>query len=374
MIDLNIAIIEDDEVVLNRLNKILSKQIKTVNIYIKVQDFLDEIERGILPDLIISDINMSPISGLEMIKVLREKNIKIPVIIASAFNETDYFIEAIKLQVRRFLIKPIDIDILMEEIKNIDDELKIKKELKIKNNLLINQSKMVAMGDILSSIAHQWKQPLNTISISASSLQLLKELDDEIDDDEYNELVDNIINSVKTIDETIHEFQKYFKVNKFKNYFDLDKTFKKIDKLLYSQFKKNEIELVKSIEEINLYNYENELIQVLVNILSNAVEQLLAIDGRRLIIINVFLKEEDEIIIEIKDNGGGIKKEAIDKIFDSYYTTKDDKEIGMGLFLSKEIVEKQLYGEISVKNEEFIYDQKEYLGASFTIKLKSLKM
>ncbi|XPV69238.1 MAG: sensor histidine kinase [Halarcobacter sp.] len=372
MLDLNLAIIEDDEILLNRLYKILSREVKLVSTYSSSKSFLDDLDKGIIPNVILSDINMSSINGLEMIAILREKNIKIPVILASAFSEPEYFIEAINLRVRRFLVKPIDIDILLDELKHIDEELKLKSELETKDNLLLIQSKMAAMGEMLANIAHQWKQPLNTISISASSIQLAKELETDINEEELKDLIENIINSVKYMNETISDFQNYFKPNKLEKCFYLEDTIKKVEKLLLPQCKTHNIELIKYIENVTLCSFENELIQVLINLIKNSVEQLSNISEDRFIIINIFSQDENTII-EVKDNGGGIPSTIIDKVFDSYFTTKGDNGTGIGLYLSKEIVEKHLNGHIKVENSNFLYDNKEYCGACFTLTLKSLE-
>lgn len=231
---------------------------------------------------------------------------------------------------------------------------------------------MAAMGEMLANIAHQWKQPLNTISISASSIQLAKELETDINEEELKDLIENIINSVKYMNETISDFQNYFKPNKLEKCFYLEDTIKKVEKLLLPQCKTHNIELIKYIENVTLCSFENELIQVLINLIKNSVEQLSNISEDRFIIINIFSQDENTII-EVKDNGGGIPSTIIDKVFDSYFTTKGDNGTGIGLYLSKEIVEKHLNGHIKVENSNFLYDNKEYCGACFTLTLKSLE-
>ena len=370
MIELSIVIVEDDEILLNRLTKILSREISLVHSFSNPQKALEKILE-IKPDIIISDIHMPGMSGLEMYKQLKNHDLDIPIILASAFSDPKYFIEAIKLKVKNFIVKPIDTQTLLNEIENFAEELKQKTDISKKEQLLLVQSKMAAMGEMLANIAHQWKQPLNTISLCATAIELEKETN-RLKLDDLDKYMENIKNAVTYMSTTINDFQNYLEPNKLESCFYLKDTIKRIDNLISAQANSYNIQIIKNIDDSHLCNYQNELLQVLVNIIKNSIDELIKIDKTRYIFIDISTIE-NETIIEIKDNAGGIISEKIDKIFDAYYSTKDKStSTGIGLYMSKQIVENSLEGEISAENVEYSYNEQNYKGAKFTLKLKSL--
>lgn len=371
MLDLKLVVVEDDEVLLNRITRILKREISEVYSFNNPDEALKKILE-INPDIIVSDINMPGMSGLEMYKKLQDNNLKIPIILASAFSEPKYFLEAIKLKVKNFIVKPIDVDNLLKEINEFHDELNRKKELTKKERLIRIQSKMVAMGEMVQNIAHQWKQPLNTISICASSIQMGKELNTLNYEDELDEYMDNIMNAVEYMNNTINDFQNYLKPNKLETNFHLEETIKKVETLISGQCKAYDISIIKNIKNTDLSSYQNELLQVILNIIKNATDELIKLDTKKFIFIDIF-EENGVAIIKIKDNAGGVLQEDMDSIFEAHITGKEDSHgTGIGLYMSKQIVENSLEGKISVENTTFTYEGNEYKGAEFTIKLKSL--
>ena len=254
-------------------------------------------------------------------------------------------------------------------INDITEKEKLRIENEKQETLLYQQSKFATMGEMLSSIAHQWKQPLSTISAASSGTRIQKEIGVLSDADLFKAL-DLINNSTQYLAQTIEDFRNFFRPNK--NKFEeiyFSNIVKKTQKLLESKFKSEDIEIIKNIEDIKIISSENGLIQVLINILNNARDELIKKDARKLIFIN-FYKKDEVFFIEIKDNAGGISDTNINKIFNAYFTTKNDDEgTGIGLYMSKNIVTKLLNGEIYVTNETYIYDDLEYTGAKFIIKL-----
>ena len=241
-------------------------------------------------------------------------------------------------------------------------------EVKKKDYLLMQQSKMAAMGDMIGNIAHQWRQPLSLITTVASGLRIHKELD-RLDDEIFENSINTINNTTKHLAQTIDDFRNFFKPNKQKLNFKIANTIEKTLKLVSSQFTDKSIEVIKDIENVSISNYEKELIQVLINILNNAKDALLDKKYQKYIFINIY-KNEEKLIIEIKDNAGGIKEDIIQRVFEPYFTTKDDTiGTGIGLYMSDEITRKHLNGFIKVRNEEFEYEEVSYKGAKFTIVL-----
>ena len=236
-------------------------------------------------------------------------------------------------------------------------------------HLLIQQSKMAAMGEMLANIAHQWRQPLSTISTSATGAKLQKEMDCLSDSQLYDTFT-TINNSAQYLSKTIDDFRDFFNpTNNKMSEFKISELFDKTLNIISSQFNAKDIEIIKNIDELTLLSIENELIQVLINILNNAKDALEKVESkRRLIFINVY-KNNDEINIEIKDNANGIATDIIDRIFEPYFTTKHKSQgTGIGLYMSEEIVKNHLNGMLTVSNESYIYENINYVGAKFTIK------
>mgnify|MGYP000633624396 CR=1 FL=1 len=373
MLELKLVIVEDDKFLLEKLTNILTRFVKEVHSYDNAIEALEDIP-NVNPDIIVSDINMPKMTGLEMYKELQEKNYKIPIILASAFSEPKYFIEAIKLKVRKFIVKPIDMDELFEELKIIENDIKEKKEFEKKEQLLIVQSKMASMGEMLTNIAHQWKQPLNTISLCTSSLELEKELETLSCKDDVFEALENIKNALNYMDDTIEDFQNYLKPNKLESCFYLKDTIDKVQNLIGVQSNLYSIKFVLNIDNIHLCSYQNELLQVLLNIVKNSLDELSKIDEKKYIFIDIYEEENNEIVIKIKDNAKGINEKIINYIFEPYFTTKESfGGTGVGLYMSKQIIENHLLGTINVKNVDYEHEGTLQKGALFEIRLKSLE-
>ena len=249
----------------------------------------------------------------------------------------------------------------------LDIEEEIKKTI-IQEKILIQQSKMATMGEMIGNIAHQWKQPLSVISSAISLVEINKELeiltDKHIDDSVYN-----IHMSIDNLSTTIDDFRNFFNPNKERTSFKMSDIFRKTFKLIESQFKNNEIIVIENIENIEMSGFENELLQTLINILKNAKEELVEKDKseKRLLFVDI-LKKDDKVIIKIKDNANGIPIDIIDKIFDSHFTTKEQSGgTGIGLYISKQIIEESMGGILKVSNMEYEYQNEYFKGAEFTI-------
>ena len=141
-----------------------------------------------------------------------------------------------------------------------------------------------------------------------------------------------------------------------------------------SQFKNNNIELIKNINNAELYGYYNELLQVLINILKNAKDELIKLDTnkRRIIFIDTYT-DKSNLIIKIRDNANGIPSDIIEKIFEPYFTTKENDEgTGIGLYMCRQIIN-SMNGEIQVINVEYEYEAQRYYGAEFIISMGTIQ-
>jgi len=255
-------------------------------------------------------------------------------------------------------------------IYDMTESVNKNKELKSKEALLMEQSKMAAMGEMIGNISHQMKQPLNLISTISSSVKVDKEFD-VLTDDELIKNMDEIVLSTRYLSTTIDEFKNFFDPNKKLVHTTVSSILKRSYKLINAQFKVSNIKIIDAIDDCSIDTFDVQLLQVFLNVFNNAKDELVKtdIDFLRYIFIKTYVFDK-EVVIEIKDNAGGIKKEILPKVFDAYFTTKENQNgTGIGLYMSKQIVEQSLKGSITVKNEEFRYAGKNYKGASFIIRL-----
>ncbi len=259
-----------------------------------------------------------------------------------------------------YIASTIDIS---EKEKMREDKLKQEK-------ILYQQSKMAAMGEMLGNIAHQWRQPLSTISSAATGSKIQKEMDC-LSDEELDKALTAINDSAQYLSKIINDFRNFFNPsNNNISEFLISNTFEKTLDIVSVQFVAKDIEIIKNIDEIYLFSIENALMQVLINILNNAKDALLNLkEEKRYIFIDVY-KKKNKLIIEIKDSAKGIPENIIDRVFEPYFTTKYKAQgTGIGLYMSQEIVKSNLNGVLSVENETYVYDDIEYTGAKFIIKI-----
>jgi signal transduction histidine kinase len=271
------------------------------------------------------------------------------------------------------IIKGICQDITDEEIvktelieyKNLL-EVKVEKsleKLRKKDDILLAQSRLASQGDIISMLAHQWRQPLARISTTLANIQVLFKLN-TFDKDQISLEIDNINKQVKRLNDTITDFRTFFhpKENKEKVYVKdmVTNTIKLIKPLLDEN--SIEVEIDNECKEY-INTYPNKLVQIILNILKNSIDQL--VDQKVLepkIEVNCKVDDGKLLYIKIADNGGGIDDDMIFNIFDAYFSTKGKNGTGLGLFISKTIANKYLDGDIKAYNNN--------KGAVFLIELQ----
>ena len=241
-------------------------------------------------------------------------------------------------------------------------------ELKLKEELLIQKSKMASMGQMLENIAHQWRQPLSVISTTSTGIALRKSMGIEISNEEEIKDLEKIGDTVKYLSQTIDDFRNYFNPNRKKELFNLKDCYKQTLKILNTKFDVSNIEVIEKLEDVNVVGYENDFTQVIMNLLNNSKDILIEKnEDKRLIYLSIY-KDKGKAIFSIKDSGGGIPSHLLNKIFEPYFTTKSKQEgTGIGLYMSREIIEKHMNGKLKVENKKFIFEEKEYIGAHFKI-------
>ena len=236
-------------------------------------------------------------------------------------------------------------------------------ELKKNEKILLEQSKLAAMGEMVSIIAHQWRQPLSAIGSIITRLKLKYNLKD-IDLNTYDEKLTQINNYIQYMSNTIDHFRDFLIKDSKKDLIKLEQIVNNTYSLIQNSFDLIGIKVIINPSESleNIYLYKNDLIQVILNILNNAKDALVLNNISNPQITIKFSQIDAFQIIEIEDNAGGIDLNIIEKIFNPYFSSKEKKNgTGLGLYICKIIVEKHLNGEISVKNTKN--------GALFSIKI-----
>lgn len=259
--------------------------------------------------------------------------------------------------------------ILEQKLEDLNTNLeqKIKHEIKkneIKTQQLIQQSRLAQMGEMISMIAHQWRQPLTAISATTNNLLIKMILDKKIEKDFFENELKLINDYSQHLSSTIDDFRNFFKTNKEKDQFNLELVILKTLNIIKTSLESNTINLnTKFNNKISLYSYSSEIQQVILNILKNSEDILIEKkQDIKKIDLSTFKKDEKTAVIKIHDNGGGIDQSYIDKIFDPYFSTKNKKNgTGLGLYMSKIIINEHCEGNLKVINE--------FDGATFIIEL-----
>ena len=226
-------------------------------------------------------------------------------------------------------------------------------ELIKKDKILTVQSKQAVMGEMISMIAHQWRQPLNAITLNISNLQIQQMMGKKIDDEMLNSSLDTISETIVYLSETVDDFKTYFHPDKESDIVSIDELLSKAVNFVLPRAKSAGIRIgVIKDSDIELKVYPNELIQVLLNIFNNAIDAYENIDIKDKH-IDIYAQEEDGFLsIYITDEAGGIKPELVQRLFEPYFSTKGKNGTGLGLYMSQMIIEKQFTGKIELKSED----------------------
>jgi len=234
---------------------------------------------------------------------------------------------------------------------DVTKQKKLEQKLKDQEELMIAQSRHAAMGEMISLIAHQWRQPISVIAMSANNILVDIELGD-IQNNSLKEGIEEIINQTQYLSQTIDDFRNFFKPNKQKECSEISTVFNDALQIISTSLHNNNIEVKNDFQKTQMvYIYPKELMQVLLNILKNAKEATLAQQQYPAQIFNTIYEEKDKIIIKICNTGDSIDKSIRKRIFEPYFSTKEEQNgTGLGLYMSKIIIEKHLNGVLSFHN------------------------
>jgi len=233
----------------------------------------------------------------------------------------------------------------------VAERIRVEKEKKEQEELLVQQSKMAAMGEMISAISHQWRQPLNVISLYAQDIEEVIEYYEK-PEEELKKIGKNIVAQVDFMMQTMEDFKNFFRPSKEMHPFTACESISEVINMFQELYRTHNIQIViHPHEHYIVFGYPNEFKQAILNILSNARDVIIE-KGIKNGTIDCFFEQRDGYgIIRIRDNGGGIKEELLpDKIFEAYITTKGEEGTGIGLRISKSIIESNMNGKLWVHN------------------------
>ncbi len=259
-----------------------------------------------------------------------------------------------KLVYRNLGFKIVDDDNIKIGIVSLDitQEYKLKEDLFEKEELMIAQSRHAAMGEMISMIAHQWRQPISVIAMDANNI--LADIELEIlEEKSLRGTSEDIIKQTQELSKTIDDFRNFFRPEKGVQEVIVKELFDDALAVIGKSLQNSRVEFILELDENKkVTTYTRELMQVFINIIKNAKEALVEneIKDKK---ISIYTSEDKENFkLRICDNAGGVKEENMKKIFNPYFTTKGEKNgTGLGLYMSRTIIEKHLQGSLTIENE-----------------------
>ena len=380
---LNILYVEDEEEIREEMALSNRDFFKSFIVAVDGKDGLEKFQENSI-DIIISDIQMPRLNGLDMIEEIR-KSSDIPIIITTAFTEISYLQKSIKLKVDGYVSKPLNLKELLKIVskasikivnerlkksleemnKNLEKKVNEKvEELREKDKVMLQQSKYAMMGEIIDAVAHQWRQPLT--SIDMLSFGISSDFKHKINEDYCDNISQKIKEQVSHLNSTLDEFRNFFRVDKKIDTFSIKDVINSVLTLVKDEFNKERINIeLNGNMDIKIEAYYNEFKHIILNIINNSKDAFSDNSIKNKKIKISVSSTETKATISIKDNAGGIADEVLPNIFKPNFTTKQAKGTGIGLYIIKTIIDK-IGGKIEVEN---IYskDNGKLEGANFKI-------
>ncbi len=360
---ISVLFVEDDPLTVSFYKRVLGPLVNDLYIAENGQDGLKlYIEKK--PDLIITDVAMPIMNGLDMIDEIRRINPEARFIIMSAFEQPRKFMQERHVDSDDFLAKPVDRNKLQLIITKVSDIIQLEKQIKAEREknqyqqqLLIHKSKLESLGKLAAGIAHEINQPLGGIAMSIENMHY-KLKQDSIDKQYFNEKIDTISNNIERINKIIDHIRIFSRAQgtDTAEIFSVNEAIFNALSLTQTQLKNHGIQVRTDISDSKLMALGNKykLEQVLINLINNARAALKEKKNTENFAPSVFIRstiQNEKITIEVEDNGSGIEEKTQQMIFDPFFTTKSEGEgTGLGLSISYGII-KEMQGEIEVFSE-----------------------
>ncbi|KIM12770.1 MAG: hypothetical protein KU37_02530 [Sulfuricurvum sp. PC08-66] len=352
---MTILVIDDSPEVISTLVGLLedSYTLKAATDGKKALEYLHSDAKNI--DLILLDILMPGVDGYEVCRRIKKEpaTAHIPVIFLTALEKIEDILLGFEMGAVDYVTKPFEPVVLKARI-NTHIELKkaqdtLREELAVKEELLLIQSRMALLGRMFEDVAHQWKQPLSIISFTSSNLRMDWDMG-HCDFDKAKAALESIDAAVGYLSQTLTDFRELLYDSAQKEHFGIVAQTSKALKLLSSKLRNRNITVTLPQNEANLLGFKNAFLQLITNIFTNAIEALERIETPRT--IDITLEASPDVIdLRICDDAHGIPAQHLERIFEKHFTTKSFQEgSGLGLYLCRQIMEKQFNGTIEAHN------------------------
>lgn len=235
--------------------------------------------------------------------------------------------------------------------RDITKEYWLEQEIREQQAILTQQSRLAALGEMIGNIAHQWRQPINSLGLIVQDLKEAYRFG-ELNQSYVETISAKAMEQIHYMSNTIDDFRNFFNPDKDKKMFSLNKSIENTKNILKQGIRNNSIECEISIpKDIFIYGYKNEFSQVIFNLLSNARDAVMSNKPKTPKIKIQVKNKKNSAEISVSDNGGGIPPDILPSIFDPYFTTKSEgKGTGIGLYMAKKIIENHMDGSLLVHN------------------------
>lgn len=353
-----ILIIDDDSIITTILTKLLSDKYDTIILNSSTEDYIKILKENNI-SLILLDVQMPNKDGFDVAKDIKSHQIfeDIPIIFITVNVDEESIIKAFENHASDYVKKPFNKEELKARINahltNYENLSKIKKQ----QDIIYTQSKNTAMKDMLVKISHHWRQPLSAISLVAQSLEIENKMG-IVTSESITKTTSEIVKSTKKLSESINFFSELNYNDRYNESQDIALEFAKVIESIKAIYYDDhiDVEYINNFEdkkinvEINIVNLKN----VLMNIVANSIE---AYEKNKIsyrdIKIETYLKEH-HIHIMVSDHAGGVDEEILNDIFEPYFSTKANLNgTGLGLFISRNIIENHYNGSVSAKNIKY---------------------
>jgi C4-dicarboxylate-specific signal transduction histidine kinase len=364
---INILIVDDMSHNIMLIKTILKSKFHNIEIY-EASDGIKALNviQNHKIDIVLSDIEMPNMDGIELLRECKKSYKDIEFIVVSSHSDTQYFLDTIKMGVDGYILRPLDIEQLKNTVSKSIEKIDMKNELiqyqtdlesKIESRTkqLQDQSRFAAMGEMISMIAHQWRQPLSSINGIVAPLDIKCKMGMDIDPKDATHRFAQQNEIVQYLSSTIDDFLGFFKDRGDSTYTTLNELIMKPNSLMSAGFK--ETGVVHNItfntnKDTELLIKSSKFDQVMMNIYKNALDEFKEKNQENKVLNTLVARHNDDIIIEVSDNAGGIPEDILPNIWDAYFSTKSVNGTGIGLYMSKMLVEQHLNGTIKAFNKD----------------------
>jgi len=345
--DIRLLYVEDDVEVRKNIHETLSFFFKKIDVATNGEDGLALYKKSKY-DLVLSDIHMPRMNGIEMARNIKKIDSEQVIMIISAHDDADHLIQLINLGVHSFILKPVEIEKLIETLIPICTIFYERQELELYR---VQQARFNAMRELLNNIAHQWRQPLNILAANLQNMQMLQEFD-ELDDEQIRQSIKKSMELIMQMSTVIDYFHNVFDNNTIDEEFSIHDSVHNALKIISDTLEVRGIAVKLELNiDSTLIGKQNEFQEVILHLLNNSMEAFKKNDIKNSEIVIKTEQNGQKAILTIADNAGGIDANVLESVFEPYSTTKFKSEgIGMGLFIAKTTIIHHMGGHLELKN------------------------